>query len=92
MGWDWGHMGGWDHMGGWGMVWGWALFAVLLIGVVLLVVLLTRVLAGRGERPDTSPMRWGRARELLDESYARGEIDATEYDERRRRIDRDPET
>lgn len=80
--------GNWDHMGGWGMVWGWLFLALLIVGLVVLVVVLVRLLSGRGPRPDDArPSGRSRAREVLDERYARGEIDDTEYDERRRRLE-----
>ena len=71
---DGGHMGGW----GWGMaIFGW-LFTVLVVWVIW------------------STMRWadpgGRARsrtaDLLDERYARGEVDRDEYLERRADLER----
>lgn len=85
---------GWncDHMGGWDMVWGWLLLALLIVGLVVLVVVLVRLLIGRAERSDARPSGHSRAREVLDERYARGEIDDTEYDERRRRLDDAAET
>jgi len=82
MGWNWG------HMGGWGMVWGWFFLALMVVGLVVLVVVLVRLLSGRGQRPNGASLPGrSRAREVLDERYARGEIDDTEYDERRRRLD-----
>lgn len=74
----------WGHMGG-GAGWGWVFLAILLIGVAVLAVVLVRVLAGRG---GPTPDGGGRsqARQILDERYARGEIDVEEYDERRRRL------
>lgn len=80
-------MWGWGHMGAWGMVWGWLLMAMLLAGLIVLVVLLVRMPGGRDSRSIPRPSARGRARELLDERYARGEIDSAEYDERRRRLD-----
>lgn len=82
MGWNWG------HMGGWGMVWGWLFLALFVVGLVVLMVVLVRLLSGRDRRSD-EVHRSGRsrAREVLDERYTRGEIDDTEYDERRRRLD-----
>ncbi len=85
-------MGNWDGMGGWGMG-GWGLlFGVLLLaGLVILIVLVVRVVGGgvrqdRGGtpsdpygRPDSGP---GRARQILAERYARGEIDTEEYHDR----------
>lgn len=82
MGWN------WDHMGGWGVLWGWLFLALMMVGLVVLVVVLVRLLGDRGQRPDyVPPPDRSRAREVLDERYARGEIDHAEYDERRRRLD-----
>lgn len=87
---------GWDGMGwgaGWMMAWGWLFLVVLVVGVVLLAVVLVRLLSGgTGRGPDggaaggpAGPVApSGRAREILDERYARGEIDAAEYAERLR--------
>ncbi|MGB3955303.1 MAG: SHOCT domain-containing protein [Brooklawnia sp.] len=85
---------GWngDHMGPWGMVWGWLFLALLIVGLVVLVVVLVRLLSGRDQRPLAHPSGRSRARELLDERYARGEIDSADYDERRRRLDDGQET
>lgn len=76
---------GWGHMGGWG--WGWLLFVVLVIAVVALAVALTRSFTGREQPPGPPSAQRSRALEVLDERYARGEIDGAEYDERRRRIE-----
>ena len=70
---------GWDHMGGWawsGMMIGWVLMAVLVAVIVWALV-------GSG-RPESV----NRAIEILDERYARGEIDKTEYNERRSDLNR----
>lgn len=94
---DWDDMGGWHGMGGWGMGGGWGLlFGVLLLaGLVLLIVLLVRALSGgiRQDRnppppsgsagPESGPVR---ARQILQERYARGEIDTEEYQERLRNL------
>lgn len=80
MGWNWGHMN-W-----WGMGWAWVIVALLLIGVVVLVVVMvTRTTTGRGPLQEPQAGR-SRALEILDERYARGEIDSTEYEERRRAL------
>ena len=81
-------------MGHWGVGmggWGWLFLALLIIGIVVLVVVLVRVLAGGTDsRPatpgDGRPDR-GRAREILAERYARGEISTEEYQERLRVLD-----
>ncbi|MGC0249296.1 SHOCT domain-containing protein [Pseudactinotalea sp. Z1748] len=80
---------GWHDMGSWGMGWGWLFLVLLVLGVAVLAVVLVRLLSGgeRGEQRNPPPMRGGRALEVLDERYARGEIDSTEYDERRRRLE-----
>ncbi|UNX53324.1 SHOCT domain-containing protein [Georgenia sp. TF02-10] len=72
-----------------GMGWGWLFFVLLMVGVVVLVVVLIRLLWGGGRDEQRRPPLEGRSRalEVLDERYARGEIDAAEYDERRRRLE-----
>lgn len=74
---------GWGHMGDWGWMWLWGAVAmtfwiVLLGGVVWLLV------RGRGEPARGEPGRdaHGRAREILAERYARGELETQEYHER----------
>jgi putative membrane protein len=71
-----------------GMGWMWLFWLLLLLGVVLLVVVAVRAVGGGVTRPPTGrpdpaarPGR-GRAREILDERYARGEITTEEYRER----------
>ncbi|MBE0011634.1 MULTISPECIES: SHOCT domain-containing protein [unclassified Arthrobacter] len=77
-------------MGGMGLAW---IFWLLLIaGVVVLAVVLvkafTRNAGGNTPADLQGPPRTGvgpaRAREILQERYARGEISAEEYQERRR--------
>lgn len=77
-------------MGGWGWLFG----ALVLVGIVLLVVVAVRLLGG-GSSVGTSgggpalaredPR--ARARALLDERYARGEISTDEYRERRQTLE-----
>lgn len=76
-------MGGWNGMG-WGMGWGWLFLVLVIVGVVVLVVALVRGFDGGG-RQRTEAGR-DRARQILDERYARGEIDSTEYQERLREL------
>lgn len=82
-------------MGGMGFTW---IFWVLLIaGVVLLAVVLvkafTRNAGGTAPTDRQGPPRTGagpaRAREILEERYARGEISTEEYQERRRTLEED---
>ncbi|MEG3613719.1 SHOCT domain-containing protein [Isoptericola haloaureus] len=80
---------------GWGMGWMWLVWPLVTVGVVLLVVLLVRGLGsssggGQGQAPPpTSGRPPNRAREILDERYARGELSDEEYEERRRRLSDD---
>ena len=70
---------GWDHMGSWGwagMMIGWVLMAVLV------AVLAWALLGNIRQHPVN------RALELLDERYARGEIDSDEYTERKSELSR----
>ena len=73
------------------MMWGWgaggwlgSLWMVLFwVGVVLLIVWAVRTATAAGQ-----PRSAGSAIEILEERYARGEIDATEFTERRRELTR----
>lgn len=76
-----------------GMGWGWMFGALVMVGVVLLVVLAVRLIGGgvsaRPSGPSPGPTSGapsgpGRAREVLDERYARGELTTEEYQERLR--------
>jgi putative membrane protein len=81
--------GGREVMGsGVGMGWMWLFWLLLVLGVVLLVVLAVRAVGGGVAGPGIDqrdragrPVR-SRAREVLDERYARGEITTEEYRER----------
>lgn len=75
-----------------GMGWGWIFGLVAIIGIVLLVVLVVRLAGGgirRGPSPtpaqrvdEPAPTGRSRARQILTDRYARGEIDTAEYQER----------
>lgn len=71
---------------GWG--WGWLFWLLVLAGLIFLVVLAVRLIAGGVSRSDggpsaaAQPPARNRARELLDERYARGELTTEEYRER----------
>jgi putative membrane protein len=74
------------HMGwGWGgMLFGTLTMLVVLAGVVVLAALLVRWLGGgAGHGHDVSPTR-RTPLEILQERFAKGEIDKQEYEERRR--------
>lgn len=67
--------GGWT----WGhMFMGWGMMAIFVIAVIVVMVLLVR---GSGDGGSNSS-----ALDILNERYARGEIDSTEYQERKKSI------
>lgn len=71
-----------------GTGWMWLFWLLLIIGVVLLAVVTVRALGGgitRGDgRDGRASGEQSRARQVLDERYARGEISTEEYQERLR--------
>ena len=78
------HGYGFDMMSGWGGMWfGPILMLLVTVAIVLLVVWLVRSAARGG-----TSYRNRTAREVLDESYAKGEIDDDEYKRRRSAIER----
>ena len=67
--------------------WGFVMGLVMLLFVALLVVgivVLVRSSSGGAGAPRNAEPTSGRALDILDERFARGEIDAKEYEERRR--------
>ncbi|MFI0411722.1 SHOCT domain-containing protein [Actinomadura sp. 3N508] len=79
---------GWRHMGngggsGWMWLWGtlMLLSCIVVIGVVAWLAVRAAA-AGRVGTPSPPATGRGRAREILAERYARGEIGTEEYDER----------
>ena len=82
-----GGQGYWHPMGGGG--WGHMLFGGLMmlafwVAVIVLIVVLVRWLTGsQGGEPPGAPGR-SSALEILEERFARGEIDKDEFEERRR--------
>ena len=80
-----------SHGAGFGVMW--LLGLVLLAGVVVLVVVAVRAFGvgvdhhRPGALPSMAPPVHGsRAREILEERYARGEIDTEEFQERIRNL------
>lgn len=80
-----GHHDGWfDGSWGWGhMIFGSILWIVVIALVVVAVVALVRWSAG-ASRAAGGPGR--SALDILNDRYARGEIDTAEYDERKRTL------
>lgn len=75
--------GDWNHMGGWGGGWMWLWGVLMMVLLVALLVWLVRI--GLGSNPPSGPAPRDpdeRAREILAERYARGEISTEEYRER----------
>ena len=70
-------MGGWGMMGGWMLLWSVLLLALVVLGIVLVV--------RRGRGDETPPPRPDALR-VLEERFARGEIDRQEFEERRRTL------
>jgi len=80
---------GFDRMGDWG--WGWTWGAAVFMGMLaalFIALLVWFVVSMAGRRDDTSTPSApsaspSRARALLDERYAKGEIDRDEYLQRK---------
>lgn len=69
--------GGWGHMRGWGGGWMWLWGTLMMLTWVALIAAAVWLVARSvGDR------RPSRAREILDERYARGELTTDEYHER----------
>jgi putative membrane protein len=83
---------GWGMMGGWGGYgYGFGLFhavvwIVILIAVVALIVWLVRSLTGSGAQHHGPPPRRSAGLEVLEERYARGEINRDEYLQKKKDI------
>ncbi len=83
-----GHMYGYDHgwmfgQGGWFML-GWIWMALLwLIPLLVLLALIKYLLSRPGHNGGPAGKVQSRALDILDEAYAKGEIDRDEYLKRR---------
>jgi putative membrane protein len=79
---------GYGSMMAWGGGWGGGhMFGFVLIGSVLVAVVVLVLLAARsrsGKADTAGPRADDRARVILKERYARGEVDKTEFDARMR--------
>ena len=71
---------GWDHMNGWGGGWMWLWGVAMMTLFVVLLVWLIRSSAGGSIPAPRNPV--DRAREILAERYAKGELSTEEYRER----------
>ncbi len=67
----------WDFMGGFGLV-HLLIWVVILAAIVAGIVWLVRALAARDDR-QMSPLRRSSGLDILEERYARGEINREEY-------------
>lgn len=75
---------------GYNMAWGWPGGLLLLVAIILLVIWAVRAFAGgtdRGGQRGDAPVASGQgersqARQILDDRFAKGELNATEYRER----------
>jgi len=77
--------GYWDHGWGWGHMAGGSLMMVLFWGgLILVVVLAVRGFGGRASHGETPPKSTRSALEVLEDRFARGEIDKEEFEERKR--------
>lgn len=72
----------WDHMNGWGGGWMWLWGVAMMAGFVALIVWLVRVNSGTAGPPVQPPDPTHRAREILAERFAKGELSTDEYRER----------
>ncbi len=77
-------MHGYDMMWGWGGMW-FHPVVMILVGVVavVLIVWLINAVAGKNPKPGSADSTGSSARLILDERYAKGEIDDEDYRRRR---------
>ena len=75
---------------GWDMGWMWLFGLLSLIGIVLLVLLAVRLFSRGGAtgQPESGQGR-SRARQILDERFAKGELTAEQYSEQIRVLGED---
>jgi putative membrane protein len=77
MDWQWGH--GWGYTHGFG----WIFFILFWIAIILAIVALVRWLSASPGHTLSPPPREKSALDILDERFARGEIDQQEYEHKR---------
>jgi putative membrane protein len=85
----WGMMGGNGYMGGFGMIFGSLVLILLLVLIIAGVAFVLRHsgFAGMTGGAANGQSNADRAMSILKERFARGEIDAKEFDERRRLLE-----
>ncbi len=78
-----GMMGGWGS--GWGMGWFGGIFMIIFwILILVALVFFIKWLVQSTGRSQTGPAAGNRALEILKERYARGEIDKSEFEEKKK--------
>ena len=76
--------GGWHDGWGWGHMFFGSFMMLLFWGaLVILIILAVRYMGGGPARGGDGPAQKNRAIDILEERYARGEIDKEEFEERR---------
>ena len=70
---------GWGHMDGWGGGWMWLWGTLMMLSWVAIIAAAVWFLT---QNRDTTAGRPSRAREILEERYASGELSTDEYRER----------
>ncbi len=74
----------WDHMNGWGGGWMWLWGVAMMTLFAVLILWLIRAAGANSSSPASPPRRdpHDRAREILGERFAKGELTPEEYRER----------
>jgi putative membrane protein len=75
-----------DHMGGFGLFFGPLFLIILVVAIAAAVVILMRTFGttGASNQPAGLERSEGNALDILKERFAKGEIDADEFNERKR--------
>jgi putative membrane protein len=75
-----------DVYGPWDGGWGFGMMLVMLLFLALIVVGIVFVVRSFSDGGRMTPRSGNRALDILDERFARGELDREEYEERRRTL------